>query len=151
MKRVSKAAIFVVSFVIAGIVDNFINERTFQTLNSVDIRSWPFSFYFIVYEIVFIAAGLAITYSLRKKLVDLLTLPAWLTGFDITSLISNGKQVFGQENWREIVWGYPAGVLGKLWLGIPIGYWISFALLAIYLVLLFGPNLRKKLKANLKI
>jgi hypothetical protein len=81
---------------------------------------------------------------MRKKSIDLLTLPVWLVGFDTVSLIFNNKQVIGQENWRAQIWGGAAGVLGENLLGIPLGYWISFAFLAIYLVLACKPEIFKK-------
>jgi len=144
LKAVVCVLIFISSFIIAGIIDNFINERTFQTFSSEQFHSLPISAYFIFYQVAFIAAGFAIIYSLRKKFIDLLTLPVWLVGFDVVSLIFNNKQVIGQENWRAQVWNSNAGVLGENLFGIPLGYWISFAFLAIYLVLAYKPEIFKK-------
>jgi hypothetical protein len=148
-KGVFKIIIFVLSFLIAGIVDNFINERTFQTFTAAELRALPLSFYFLAYQIIFIAAGFGIIYKLRKKSVDLLTLPAWLTGFDMVSLIFNGERIFGQTNWRAEIWGYPASFFGESLLTIPIGYWFSLVFLLIYLVIMFNPKFLKKLKIGL--
>jgi len=144
----SKILIFVLSFLIAGFVDNFINERTFQTFAAAQLRALPLSLYFLVYQIIFIAAGFLIIYKLRKKLVDLLTLPAWLAGFDMVSLIFNGKQIFNQTNWRAEIWSYPASFLGESFFAIPIGYWVSLVFLLIYLFFVFNPKFLKKLKID---
>lgn len=146
LKKMIFIFVFISSFIVAGIADNFTNKRTFQTFSSEQFHSLPISAYFIFYEAAFIAAGFVIIYSMRKKSIDLLTLPAWLVGFDAVSLIFNNKQVIGQENWRAQIWGSAAGVIGENLFGIPLGYWISFAFLAIYLVLAYKPEIFKKFK-----
>jgi len=138
--------VFILSFIIAGFVDNFINERTFQTFTSKKLQTFPISVYFIFYQTIFIAAGCLIIYTLRKKVVDLLLLPAWLVGFDALSLIFNGKQIFWQMNWRKEIWGSDIGLIGEPLFGIPIGYWVSFCFLIVYLLIIHRFCIPKKLK-----
>jgi len=143
-----KILIFVLSFIIAGFIDNFINERTFQTFTSKELQTFPSSVYFIFYQIIFIAAGCLITYRLRKKVIDFLMLPVWLVGFDIVSLIFNRKEIFEQLNWRKEIWGNQIGLIGEPLFGIPIGYWVSIAFLVIYLLIAYKPKILKKLKTK---
>jgi len=143
-----KILIFILSFIIAGFIDNFINERTFQTFTSKELQTFPLSGYFIFFEIIFITAGCLIIYRLRKKVIDLLMLPVWLVGFDIVSLIFNRKQIFWQANWRKEIWGNQIGFTGEPLFGLPIGYWISVIFLVIYLLIVYKPQILKKLKTK---
>jgi len=143
-----KILIFVLSFIVAGFIDNLINERTFQTFASKELQTFPLSCYFIFFEIIFIAAGCVIIYRLRKKVIDLLTLPVWLVGFDIFSLIFNRKPIFEQANWRKEIWGNQVGFIGEPLFDISIGYWISAVFLVIYLLIAYNPQIIKKLKTK---
>lgn len=147
-QRDLKLLIFVLSFIIAGFIDNFINERTFQPLTSKELQTFPLSGYFIFYQIIFITAGCLITYRLRKEVIDLLMIPVWLVGFDIVSLIFNRKSIFWQANWRKEIWGDQIGFVGEPLFGIPIAYWISFVFLFIYLLIAYNPQILKKLKTK---
>jgi len=140
--------IFVLSFIIVGFIDNFINERTFQTFTSKELQTFPISLYFAFFEIASIAAGFLIVYKLRKRIVDLLLLPIWLAGFDMFSLIFNRKSIFEQENWRKEIWGEQLGFFGESFLGLPMGYWISVAFLVVYLLVAYKPQIINKLKAR---
>ena len=140
-----KTLIYVFSFVIAGVIDSFFNGKTFETLNFTDFQAFPISLLFVAYQFVFIIGGFLIIYSLRRKKTDLLTLPAWLVGFDAVSLIISGKSIVDQLNWRQQIWGNPIGFIGELWIfNVPIGYWISFVFLIVYFLILYKPRIGKK-------
>jgi len=143
-----KILIFILSFIVARFIDNFINERTFQRFTSKQLQTFPLSFYFIFYQMIFIVAGCLVIYKLRKKVIDLLMLPVWLVGFDIFSLIFNKKQVFGQANWREEIWGSQVGFVGEPLFGMPIGYWLSVVFLIVYLLVAYKPQILRKLKTE---
>jgi hypothetical protein len=143
-QRNLKLLIFVLSFIIAGFIDNFINERTFQRLTSKELQTFPLSGYFIFYQIIFIAAGCLIIYGLRKEIIDLLLVPIWLVGFDVASLLFDRKSIFWQANWRKEIWGNQIGFIGEPLFGIPIAYWISFVFLVIYLVIAYNPQILNK-------
>jgi len=147
-RREFNILIFALSFIIFGFIDNFINERTFQTFTSKELQTFPISLYFAFFEIASIVAGFLIIYRLRKRIVDLLLLPIWLAGFDMFSLIFNRKSIFEQENWRKEIWGEQLGFFGKSFLGLPVGYWISVVFLVVYMLVAYKPQILNKLKAR---
>jgi len=127
--------IYLVSFILAGLFD-FIIVNSLTFLN-YEYNYENFNFFaFNIYQTILISCGIIIIhFGLRRKLIDQLTLPAWLSGMDFVSLMTEQVIIPHQHiNWRAELYDGTIGILGESYLHILIGYWISFGLLGIYII-----------------